>query len=161
MDSKGSGIGKLAASILIVFIVGFLGSLATTTELATWYLTLTKPVWNPPNWAFGSIWTTLYILMGIALYLVWREGLYRRQVKIALIVFAVQLFLNFLWSVIFFTFHSILGALLSIIILWISIVTNIIIFYRISKPAGIILLPYLIWVSIATYLNYSIYILNP
>jgi tryptophan-rich sensory protein len=99
--------------------------------------------------------------MGIALYLVWREGLGRKDVKLAILVFAVQLVLNFLWSVVFFSLHSLLGGLILIITLWISILANIIVFYRINKPAGLILIPYIVWVSIATYLNFSVYLLNP
>jgi len=156
-----SEIGRLASSLIIVLLVGFLGSLATTPELATWYVTLAKPVWTPPNSWFGPIWTTLYILMGIALYLVWREGLDRKDVKLAILVFAVQLVLNLLWSVVFFSLHSLLGGLILVIALWIGILVNIIVFYRINKPAGLILIPYIVWVSIATYLNFSVYLLNP
>jgi translocator protein len=154
-------IGRLASSIIIVLLVGFLGSLATTPELTTWYVTLAKPVWTPPNSWFGPIWTTLYVLMGIALYLVWREGLGWKDIKLAILVFAVQLVLNFLWSVVFFSLHSLLGGLILIITLWIGILVNIIVFYRINKLAGLILIPYIVWVSIATYLNFSVYLLNP
>jgi len=99
--------------------------------------------------------------MGIALFLVWREGLDRRDVQIAITVFAVQLVINVVWSLVFFGTHNIAGGLIMVIILWISILINIIVFYRISKPAGLILVPYIIWVSIASYLNYSVFILNP
>jgi translocator protein len=160
-NNMSSEIGRLASSLIIVLLVGLLGSLATTPELATWYVTLAKPVWTPPNSWFGPIWTTLYILMGIALYLVWREGLDRKDVKLAILVFAVQLVLNLLWSVVFFSLHSLLGGLILVIALWIGILVNIIVFYRIYKPAGLILIPYIVWVSIATYLNFSVYLLNP
>ncbi|MDD1763405.1 MAG: tryptophan-rich sensory protein, partial [Methanobacteriaceae archaeon] len=95
------------------------------------------------------------------LYLVWREGLDRKDVKLAILVFAVQLVLNLLWSVVFFSLHSLLGGLILVIALWIGILVNIIVFYRINKPAGLILIPYIVWVSIATYLNFSVYLLNP
>jgi benzodiazapine receptor len=157
---KESGIIKLVISILIPLIAGFIGSIATLSSIPTWYATLVKPVWAPPNWVFGPVWTTLYILMGIALFLVWHEGLERHDVKIAISVFGVQLFLNILWSVIFFGFQSILGGLIVIIILWVAILANIILFFRIFKASGILLLPYIIWVSIALYLNYVLYILN-
>jgi tryptophan-rich sensory protein len=98
--------------------------------------------------------------MGIALFLVWRQGLWRRDVKIAVIIFAVQLVLNVLWSVIFFGLQSLLGGLIEIVFLWIAILATIITFYRISKPAGILLLPYIIWVTIASYLTYTVYLLN-
>ena len=153
-------IPKLIASILIVFLGGALGSLATSTELTTWYSALSKPAWNPPNWLFGPVWSTLYVLMGIALFLVWREGLDRRDVRYAILIFAVQLALNITWSLVFFGLHSILGGLVVIFILWLAIWANIVAFYVISKPAGLILIPYLIWVSIASYLNYTIYLLN-
>jgi len=157
---KKSGIIKLVIAILIPLIAGFIGSIATLSSIPTWYAALVKPAWAPPNWVFGPVWTTLYILMGIALFLVWHEGFKRRDVKIAVSIFGVQLFLNILWSVIFFGFQSILGGLVVIIILWVAILVNIILFYRIVKAAGILLLPYIIWVSIALYLNYTVYLLN-
>jgi tryptophan-rich sensory protein len=153
-------IPKLIASILIVFFGAALGSVATSTELTTWYAYLAKPAWNPPSWLFGPVWTTLYVLMGIALFLVWREGLDRRDVRYAILIFAVQLGLNIAWSVVFFGLNSIWGGLVVIFILWLAIWANIVAFYIISKPAGLILIPYLIWVSIASYLNYTIYLLN-
>ncbi|MDI6644309.1 MAG: tryptophan-rich sensory protein [Methanobacteriaceae archaeon] len=159
-ENKGYQIPKLIAALGLTLITGFIGSLATAEPLTTWYVTLNKPYWTPPNWAFGPIWTILYILIGIAAYLVWREGLKRKDVKIALSVFALQLILNLLWSVIFFGFKSIYGGLIEIIILWITILINLILFYRISKWAGILFIPYLAWVTIASFLNYSIYILN-
>ena len=153
-------IPKLIASILIVFFGAALGSVATSTELTTWYASLAKPAWNPPSWLFGPVWTILYVLMGIALFLVWREGLDRRDVRYAILIFAVQLGLNIAWSLVFFGLNSILGGLVVIFILWLAIWANIVAFYVISKPAGLILIPYLIWVSIASYLNYTIYLLN-
>ena len=157
---KLSEIPKLIVALLIPLIVGFLGSIATTSQIPTWYATLVKPLWAPPNWVFAPVWTTLFILMGLALYLVWRQGLERKDVKFAILIFGVQLVLNLLWSVVFFSFHAILGAFIVILILWIAIFANIIAFYVISKPAGILLVPYIIWVSIASYLNYTIYLLN-
>ena len=157
---KLSEIPKIVVALLIPLIVGFLGSIATTSQISTWYATLVKPLWAPPNWVFAPVWTTLFILMGIALYLVWRQGLERKDVKFAILIFGVQLVLNLLWSVVFFSFHAILGAFIVILILWIAIFANIIAFYVISKPAGILLVPYIIWVSIASYLNYTIYLLN-
>jgi translocator protein len=154
-------IPKLIISIVIVFLAAAVGTVYTLKEITTWYVSLTKPSFTPPNWAFGPIWSTLYVLMGIALFLVWREGLDRKDVRIAILVFAVQLVLNVAWSLVFFATHNIFGGLVLIILLWISILVNIIVFYRVSKPAGLILIPYIIWVSIASYLNYSVYILNP
>jgi benzodiazapine receptor len=160
-SSKLKEVPKLVASILIPLVIGFLGSIATMAEIPTWYSALSKPSWSPPNWLFGPVWTTLYILMGIALYLVWREGLDRMDVRFAILIFGVQLLLNLLWSIVFFSFHALFGSFILIMILWIAILANIIAFYVISKPAGILLVPYILWVSIASYLNYSVYILNP
>lgn len=154
-------IGRLAASIIIVFIAGAIGTVATLSEITTWYAALAKPVWAPPNWLFGPVWTTLYVLIGIALFLVWKEGTDRRDVRIALVIFAVQLILNITWSVVFFGYHSLLGGFIVILILWMAILANILAFYLVSKPAGLILIPYIVWVSIASYLNYAVYILNP
>ena len=154
-------IPKLVVSIIIVFVAGAIGTVYTLPEITGWYANLPKPSWTPPNWAFGPIWSTLYVLMGIALFLVWREGLERKEVKIAIIVFAFQLAINVIWSLVFFGGHNLFGGLVLVLILWIAILINIIVFYRISKAAGLILIPYLIWVSIASYLNYSVFILNP
>lgn len=152
---------RLAISIIIVFFAGAIGTIATLSEIPTWYAALAKPTWAPPNWLFGPVWTTLYILIGVALFLVWRKGSDKKDVKLALLVFAVQLVLNVLWSVVFFGYHSLLGGVIVVILLWIAILANIIVFYRVSKPAGLLLVPYIIWVSIASYLNYSVYLLNP
>jgi tryptophan-rich sensory protein len=99
--------------------------------------------------------------MGIALFLVWREGLNRSDVRFAILIFAVQLVLNLLWSIVFFTYHSLFGSFIVIMILWIAILANIIAFSIISRTAGLLLVPYIVWVSIASYLNYSVYLLNP
>ena len=160
-SSKLKEVPKLVASILIPLVIGFLGSIATIAEIPTWYATLSKPSWAPPNWLFGPVWTTLYILMGIALYLVWREGFERTDVRFAILIFGIQLLLNLLWSIVFFSYHALFGSFILILVLWISILANIIAFYAISKPAGILLVPYIVWVSIASYLNYSVYLLNP
>lgn len=154
---KVNEIPKLMVSLIIVFIVVAIGSVATSPQIPVWYATLARPAWAPPNWLFPVVWTILYILIGISLFLVWRKGLESKQ---ALVVFAVQLGLNLLWSLVFFGLHSIVGGLVIILMLWMAILANIIVFYRISKWAGLILLPYLVWVSIASYLNYSIYLLN-
>jgi len=153
-------IPKLIVSVLIVFLAGSVGSYATLPQITTWYVTLAKPSWTPPNAWFGPIWSTLYVLIGIALFLVWRQGLDRRDVRFAILIFVVQLVLNILWSLVFFGLQSILGGFIIIFVLWIAILANMIAFYVISKPAGLLFIPYLIWVSIASYLNYSILILN-
>jgi tryptophan-rich sensory protein len=132
----------------------------TTPAITTWYATLVKPNFVPPNWVFGAVWTLLYLLMGIALYLVWEKGFEKKEVREAIAVFGIQLFLNLLWSVLFFGLQSPLYGLIEIVILWVVILANIILFYRISRPAGLLLVPYLFWTSFAAVLNYSIWILN-
>jgi benzodiazapine receptor len=150
----------LIGSILIPLVVGYLGAIVTLSQISTWYSTLSKPWWSPPNWLFGPIWTTLYILMGIALFLVWREGLHRRDVRFAILIFSIQLVLSLLWSVVFFSFHALFGSFIIVMLLWLAILANIIAFLIISKWAGLLLVPYIVWVSIASYLNYSVYLLN-
>jgi translocator protein len=150
----------LIGSILIPLMVGYIGAIVTLAQITTWYSTLSKPWWSPPNWLFGPVWTTLYLLMGIALFLVWREGLHRRDVRFAILIFGVQLALNLLWSVVFFSFHALFGSFIIVMLLWLAILANIIAFLIISKWAGLLLVPYILWVSIASYLNYSVYLLN-
>jgi len=151
---------KLIISILICNSAGFIGSIFTTSALPTWYDSLEKPSFNPPSWVFGPVWITLYTLMGISAYLVWRKGIHNSQVKTALIIFGVQLFLNAIWSPIFFGLRALFAALVVIVILWIAILFTIFAFYKISKAAAVLLIPYIFWVSLATILNYSLWILN-
>jgi len=160
MNIRVAEIPRLVVSILACLMAGFIGSLATISSIPTWYAKLTKPAWTPPSWLFAPIWTTLYILMGIAAFLVWREGFQKKEVKVALGVFGLQLILNVLWSVVFFAFKSTLAAFIIILLLWITILVTIIRFYSISKPAAILLTPYIIWVTIASALNYTVHILN-
>lgn len=157
---KGIEILKLAISIIICLAAGFIGSIFTNRQIPTWYAALEKPSFSPPNWLFGPVWTALFILMGISLFLVWRNGLSQPSVKIALIIFIVQLLLNILWSFLFFTLRSPLTSFIEIILLWILILITILVFYPISKTAGILLLPYILWVSFASILNFSIWRLN-
>ncbi|MDD1713723.1 MAG: tryptophan-rich sensory protein [Methanoregulaceae archaeon] len=152
---------KLIAAVLLCLVVGSMGSLVTTTGSGSWYESLEKPAFTPPNWVFGPVWTTLFILMGIALYLVWQSGTERRDVQIALAVFGIQFALNVLWSFLFFGMQSPLLGLVEIVLLWIMIAVTIVLFYQIRKIAGYLLVPYIVWVTIATALNYSVYILNP
>jgi tryptophan-rich sensory protein len=150
---------KLIASIILCQLAGFLGSLFTIPAIPTWYKTLNKPFFNPPNWIFSPVWISLFFLMGISLFLVWqRPG--HPKFKTALIFFFVQLILNILWSVAFFGLRSPLLGLIDIILLWIAILLTIINFLKVSKIGGLLLIPYLIWVSFATLLNFSLWILN-
>lgn len=164
---------KLIVSLLIPQVAGGVGGLFTSSAVKDWYPVLAKPALNPPAWVFGPVWTVLFLLMGYALYLVWREWdqgnpSTRLRVKIALAIFGLQLFLNALWSIIFFgstslTIHGLnnIGiALVEIVFLWLAILATIIAFAKISKPAAWLLAPYILWVSFAMYLNYSIYTLN-
>jgi benzodiazapine receptor len=151
---------KLIISIVICNSAGFIGSIFTTSALPTWYNSLEKPSFNPPSWVFGPVWITLYTLMGISAYLVWRQGIHNSQVKTAFIIFSVQLFLNAIWSPIFFGLRALFAALVVIVILWIAILLTIYAFYKISKVAAVLLIPYIFWVSLATILNYSLWVLN-
>lgn len=151
---------KLIVSLLLPQIAGGLGAIFTSSKIPGWYSSLIKPSLNPPSWIFGPVWTTLYLLMGVAAFLVWRKGIYSPGVKTALIIFAVQLLLNAAWSPLFFGAQNIGGALLEIIFMWFAILATILYFYPVSKLAALLLLPYLLWVSFATYLNYSLWRLN-
>ncbi len=151
---------KLIIAIVVSELAGIIGSVFTTPSIADWYAGIVKPALNPPAWVSGPVWTTLFALMGIAAFLVWKKGLDRRDVKIALGIFLGQLVLNTLWSIIFFGLHSPGGALVEIVFLWLAILATIIAFAKISKPAAWLLVPYILWVSFAGYLNYSIWTLN-
>ena len=151
---------RLIIAIGVSLLAGVVGSFFTTPSIAGWYAGIVKPALNPPAWVFGPVWTTLFALMGIAAFLVWKKGLDRRDVKIALGIFLGQLALNTLWSIIFFGLHSPGGALIEIAFLWLAILATIIAFAKISKPAAWLLAPYILWVSFAMYLNYVIWALN-
>lgn len=156
---KIKNVGRLAFSILICNLAGIIGSIFTSTS-TNWYLSLSKPWFNPPSWLFAPAWTTLYILMGISLYLIWKKGLSKRKVKIAISVFVVQLFLNSTWTFAFFGAQNALLGFINIIAMWIAIVITIERFYRVSKRAAWLLIPYIVWVSFALILNYSLWALN-
>jgi len=151
---------RLIISLALPQLAGIIGSVFTVSAIPNWYAGLVKPALNPPSWVFGPAWTTLYLLMGIAAFLIWKKGLDRKDVKIAFGIFIGQLVLNTLWSIIFFGLHSPGWALVDIIALWLAIVWTIAVFYKISKPAAWLLVPYILWVSFAGYLNYSIWTLN-
>ena len=150
---------KLGISIVLCQLAGFLGSLFTTSAIPTWYETLDKPFFTPPNWIFSPVWISLFILMGISLFVVWRRQDHPRF-KTALIFFFVQLILNIFWSAAFFGLRFFLIGLIDIVLLWVAILLTIQHFLRISKMAGLLLLPYILWVSFAVVLNFSLWILN-
>ena len=151
---------KLAIAVAVSEFAGVVGSVFTVPSISTWYATLARPELAPPNWVFGPVWTTLFALMGVAAFLVWQKGLNRKDVRVALWVFFLQLVLNTLWSIVFFGLHSPGAALIEIAILWVSILATILTFYKVSKAAAYLLLPYIVWVTFAAYLNYAIWALN-
>jgi benzodiazapine receptor len=150
----------LVVSIVACEGAGGIGAIFTTRAIPTWYKSLKKPAFTPPNRVFGPVWITLYLLMGIAVFLVWREGLNQGGVTVSFIVFWVQLVLNILWSIIFFGLRSLLGGMVMIFLLWIAILATIILFFGVSSIAGGLLIPYIVWVSIAANLNVQIWKLN-
>ncbi|MBN1255925.1 MAG: tryptophan-rich sensory protein [Deltaproteobacteria bacterium] len=150
----------LVISILICQGAGFIGSLFTRPSIPTWYATLEKPSFTPPNGVFSPVWIMLFALMGIALFLVWRTGLTERKARIALGFFGMQLIFNILWSASFFGLRSPFVGLIDIAVLWIAIALTIFFFFKISKVAASLLLPYIVWVSFAVILNFSIWTLN-
>ena len=152
-------ISKLLASIIICEMAGVLGSIFTTSQIKGWYKTLEKPPFNPPNWIFAPVWTILFVLMGISLWLIWIEEI-KISKKKAIIIFAGQLVLNILWSFMFFGLNSPVLGFLIIVPLWIAIFLTIKEFYKISKVASYLLVPYILWVSFASVLNASIWFLN-
>lgn len=158
---KGRDILKLVVSIAACLAAGAIGSVFTRSAIPTWYAALEKPAFSPPNWLFAPVWTLLYILMGVAAFLVWRKGLANQQVRVSLIIFLIQLVLNALWSVVFFGLKSPLYGFILIVVLWLAILVTILRFYKISRVASVLMWPYLIWVTFASVLNMSIWLLNP
>lgn len=150
---------KLIISLIIPQLAGALGSFFTFDSLKDWYVVLEKPALNPPSWIFGPVWTILFLLMGFALYLVWKDEDMKSK-GLAYWTFGIQMVLNALWSIIFFGLNNPGIAFIEIILLWLAIVASIITFSKISKLAAWLLIPYILWVSFASYLNYSIWILN-
>lgn len=151
---------KLIISIVLPLAVGMIGSVFTTPEIGAWYATLERPDIAPPNWVFGPVWTTLYVLMGIAAYLVWNKSLREKGVQVALSLFGIQLALNLAWSIIFFNLHAIGAALAEVIVLWLAILATIVAFGKVSKLAAWLLVPYLAWVTFAAYLTFQYWSLN-
>lgn len=151
---------KLVLSLFICQLAGIIGSVFTAPSIPTWYASLQKPLFAPPNWLFAPVWISLYLLMGLSLYIILSKDLRSRTVKIGLMLFAVQLALNSLWSVLFFGLQNPFYGLVGIIALWVFIFLTIYHFWKIDKKASYLLLPYLSWVSIASMLNYYIWVLN-
>lgn len=156
---KISHIIKLIISILLPLSVGAIAGMFTSQAVPTWYASLNRPFFSPPNWVFGPVWTTLYILLGISFFLIWKEEVTKAR-DLATKVFLIQMLLNFAWSFIFFYFNLIGVALIEIILLWISIALMIYLFYKIKPFAAYLNIPYLLWVSFAAILNAGYYFLN-
>lgn len=155
-----SNLAKLIIAIVLCQMAGIIGSLFTFQAIPTWYADLAKPSFSPPNWIFGPVWTTLYTLMGISLYLVWNSKTKQNIKKEALSVFYAQLILNSLWSIIFFGLKNLELAFVEILLMWVLIAASIVKFNKINKTASYLLIPYLLWVSFATLLNFAIAWLN-
>jgi len=149
----------LIISIFVAQLAGIIGSVFTLASVPTWYQDLVKPVWNPPSWIFGPVWIILYVLMGIAAYLVWQQKDVAGA-KLALSIYGVQLVFNALWSIIFFGLKNPGFAFIEIIVLLGLIIITTILFWRINTWAGILFLPYILWTSFAVFLNYIIWQLN-
>ena len=158
MDS--GDIIKLVVSIVASFAAGGIGSRFTVKAIPSWYLGLKKPPYTPPNRVFGPVWTTLYVLMGVSVFLVWQQGLDTAGVMLAFTLFWVQLAFNALWSVVFFGMKSKGGGVVIIVVLWLLIMATMLASFRVSGWAGSLLIPYIVWVSIASYLNIGIWLMN-
>ncbi|MCL5666292.1 MAG: tryptophan-rich sensory protein [Patescibacteria group bacterium] len=161
---KPKDIVALVIAIIIAELAGAIGAVFTTAAIPSWYAGLTKPALTPPSWVFAPVWTLLYALMGVALFLVWKKHSYNLGIigmknawAWALAAFFFQLALNVLWSYLFFGLHSPGAAFVEIVILWLAIIANIVAFAKISVPAAWLLIPYVLWVSFAAYLNFAIW----
>ena len=151
---------RIAVAVAICLVVGALSGFATQSSVDTWYTTLNKPSFNPPNWIFAPVWTLLYILMGIAAGIVWGQGYSNKSVKTALYFFGFQLLLNASWSIVFFGLQNPLPALVILLILLVLILLTIRRFYVVNRTAAYLMIPYLLWVLFAGLLNFKIVQLN-
>jgi tryptophan-rich sensory protein len=150
---------KLIIAILLPMVIGGFSGFLTANSINDWYTTLQQPSFNPPNWVFGPVWTTLYLIMGISLYRIWILPVSEER-NFAIVVFFGQMILNFFWSLIFFRWHLIGTALAEIILMWVMIATMIHLFKKLDKVAGIMNVPYLLWVTFASALNAAYFVLN-
>jgi len=156
---KANQIIKLVASILLPLAVGGITAIFTTEAIPGWYASLNQPSFSPPNWVFGPVWTSLYTILGISLFLIWKLETGKQRTQ-AILIFMVQLLLNFGWSFFFFYFKMIGVALIEIVALWITIVVMLVRFYKLKPMAAYINIPYLLWVTFATVLNAAYFFLN-
>ena len=151
---------RLTLSVMLPVAVGAVAGLFTATSVKSWFVTLNKPSFNPPAWVFAPVWTTLYIMMGIAFFLIWQSNADELLKRRAMRIYFLQLFFNFTWSFVFFYAKQPGWALANIVLLLLLIVATIFLFSRISKSAAWLLFPYILWVSFATALNFFIWQLN-
>jgi translocator protein len=158
LSSSKSWVGRLVASVIVCEAAGVVGSVFTVSAIPTWYASLNKPWFTPPNWLFAPVWLTLYLLMGVTLYLLWGK---RQQARAALTAFAVQLLLNAAWSAVFFGAHELFYGFVVIAALWAAVLAAIVLSFRVSRSGAALLVPYIIWVTIASALNYYVLVLNP
>ncbi len=150
---------KLFISIALPLMVGAIAGIFTATAIGSWFETLHHPSFRPPNWLFGPVWTVLYLLMGISIYLIWIQQATSMRKRV-IIIFAIQLSLNFIWSFLFFYFHAIGFALVEIIVLWVCIFILIFQFRKVKPLAAYLNIPYIIWVTFALILNAGYFWLN-
>jgi tryptophan-rich sensory protein len=154
-------ISRIAIVVIICLAVGYLSGMVTRASITTWYPTLVKPSFNPPNWIFAPVWTSLYVMMGVAAGLIWNQITTKKAaVTKALQIFAIQLVLNALWSYLFFGLHNLMLATIEVVLLWLMIFETYSQFAKINKTASYLMLPYLAWVSFASVLTASIWWLN-
>lgn len=152
---------KIVITVAMCLTVGYLSSIVTQESIETWYPTIKKPSFNPPNWIFAPVWTMLFVLMGIAAGLVWDKYDENKElVKKGMLFFGIQLFFNALWSYLFFGLHNLLLASIEIILLLLLIFETYLIFKKLDKKISFLLIPYMLWVGFATILTITIYILN-
>jgi tryptophan-rich sensory protein len=159
IDLSREDLPGLLLSVLITNVVGAAPAVVTATGVGSWYDTLARPDLAPPNWVFAPVWTTLFVLLGVAAYLVLRDGRGRAR-QLAFGLFVGQFVLNVSWTLVFFGTEDIAGGLAVIVALWLGIVATIAAFYRVRPAAAALVVPYLAWVSFATYLNYAFWVLN-
>ncbi|PIY93631.1 MAG: TspO protein [Candidatus Magasanikbacteria bacterium CG_4_10_14_0_8_um_filter_32_14] len=153
---------KLIISVVVCQLAGVVGSVFTFSSISNWYVYLNKPSFNPPNWIFGPVWTVLFLLMGISLYIIWNNKaiLQKNKKREAINIFVFQLFLNVLWTLLFFGLKSPALAFFEITVLWMTIFITIFKFKKFSSLAAWLLIPYLLWVSFASVLNFALWALN-
>ena len=150
----------LVISLAAAFGAAAIGGAGTSKAIPVWYKGLKKPSFTPPEWAFGPVWTILYLLMAIAAWMVWEQGI-AASVALPLAVYGIQLALNVLWSFLFFAWKKLRAGFIEIIALWAAVLATLLLFWGVSSIAGVLTVPYLAWVSVASALNYKVWKLNP